>query len=337
MILPKICFGTYGIGEDLTDYNMYLKYKNALECALLEGIRFFDTAENYAEGHAEELLGVVVKSMRQDVIIATKIAPEHTISRWAIESSIARSLKRLDTDYIDIYQIHWPHPMHDTNVIISTLRDAIKAGKIRKVGLCNHSLSQQAVYGQYLGNDLISIQDEFNLVDNTSASQMLPGKYLLAYSTLKHTKVSSKVYKFVNALMKKYKLTDHQIILSWVASFNKCIPVFTSLDVDHIKENLAIFNASTPRLEDDDITTLSALSKTHDVWLDTSLMTRFDVDQTYCPSPVDLEISIRNAERLKPIKVSRNLEGTYTVVEGKVRFLAYKNTSGMVPAIILGE
>jgi len=322
MRLPEVCFGTFGI-----------KSKEILDCALQNDIRFFDTAENYE--YAEIFLGEAVKDIRNSVIIATKISPEHTVSRYAIEEAINGSLTRLGTDYIDIYQVHWSHPMHDDAVIISTLRDAVQAGKIRKIGLCNHSLTQNMKYSKYLGDDFISTQDEFNLIDNTSLSQALPYKQFLAYSILKHKAMSLRVHSCIRKLSKDYGLTYSQVQLSWVASQHNCIPIFTSSNPDHIKENLATFSASTCNIHADDLLALSDIARTRVEWLDTSLITPFADTQTYCPTPDELATAISNAVRMKPIKVIRDGK-KFNVVEGKARFLAYAHF-GQVPAIILGE
>lgn len=326
MILPKVCFGTFGIE----------KSPSILVNVLEEGIRFFDTAENYDDGQVERFLGIAVKNIRDNVIIATKISPENLLTKESIAESIEGSLKRLGTDYIDIYQIHWPHPMSNIEVIVESFQNALKAGKIRSIGVCNHSLSQSMCLDKYLGDDFISIQNEFNLIDNISRGQIIEHKYFLAYSILKHKVISSNIHNFVRSLRKKYGFTYSQVILSWIASFNKCVPIFTSLNKEHIKENLSIFNASTSKLEDSDITTLNLISATKEQWLDTSLIRPLISNQTFCPSPEELVVSISKGERLKPIKVLKNDDNTYTVVEGKVRYLAYKK-SGIVPAIILGE
>src|ERR1700757_550949 len=113
--------------------------KHALEC----GINFFDTANMYSHGSSEEILGRALRdfAQRDDVVIATKLRhPVRSgpngggLSRKAIMTEVDRSLRRLGTDYIDLYQIHrWDHdtPIEET---LCALHDVVKAGKARYIG-----------------------------------------------------------------------------------------------------------------------------------------------------------------------------------------------------------
>ena len=116
MKISEIGFGTWGIGGNSygpVDDNVA---KMALEKALERGINFFDTSDIYGDGHSEELLGNVFSSRRKDVIIASKggtlphkgfYMPQNFSSEH-LELALDKSLVRLRTDYIDLYQTHWP-------------------------------------------------------------------------------------------------------------------------------------------------------------------------------------------------------------------------------------
>lgn len=100
------------------------------------GINFFDTAEMYGDGYSEELLGRALADCRDEVVIGSKAIPEH-LEPAKLRKACERSLRRLNTDYIDLYQLHWPNtdvPIEDS---LQTLEDLKKEGKIRVAGVSN--------------------------------------------------------------------------------------------------------------------------------------------------------------------------------------------------------
>ena len=108
--LPRIGLGTMGYGGyfEKDDLNI-ANYRTLLELAYDHGARIIDTAEVYAEGRAEEIIGSLNKSVKDQLFIMSKFSPENSEPKL-IEKSIHRSLKRLNRDYVDVYQPHWPNP-----------------------------------------------------------------------------------------------------------------------------------------------------------------------------------------------------------------------------------
>ena len=110
---------------------------STVHAALDNGINFFDTAEGYNDDyHSESILGEALVNRRNRSVIATKISPPNLLPQ-KIEEACNNSLKRLSTDYIDLYQIHWPN--HDLNMedSINELNKLVDKGKIRSLGVCN--------------------------------------------------------------------------------------------------------------------------------------------------------------------------------------------------------
>ena len=110
---------------------------STVHAALDNGINFFDTAEGYNDDyHSESILGEALLNRRNRSVIATKISPPNLLPQ-KIEEACNNSLKRLSTDYIDLYQIHWPN--HDINMedSINELNKLVDKGKIRSLGVCN--------------------------------------------------------------------------------------------------------------------------------------------------------------------------------------------------------
>ena len=116
----------------------------AMRAALDSGINFFDTAEGYGDGHGEEVMGEAMQSVRDQVLFATKVSGHKAKD---VVAACDKSLKRLRTDHIDLYQIHWPSgswggdivPVEDTMSAMVKLQEA---GKIRAIGISNFSSAQ---------------------------------------------------------------------------------------------------------------------------------------------------------------------------------------------------
>ena len=128
----------------------------AIEAALEAGINFFDTAEVYGNGYSEQLLGKALGLRRREAVIASKAAPEH-LARGELASACAASLKRLRTDYIDLYQVHWPSPSVPYEETIGELEKLRKSGKIRVAGVSNFGpidLRDYLAKGGCAGNQL---------------------------------------------------------------------------------------------------------------------------------------------------------------------------------------
>ena len=108
----------------------------AIKTAREVGITFFDTAEAYGDGYSEELLGRVLSDEREEVVIASKVSASH-LREEDVKEACEASLDRLQTDYIDLYQIHWPNwdiPLQET---CSALEELQEEGKIRAIGVSN--------------------------------------------------------------------------------------------------------------------------------------------------------------------------------------------------------
>lgn len=147
---PRIALGTWALGggndwgsADASDA------ARAVQAALDAGVNMIDTAPVYGSGRAEELTGRAVKGRRESVLIATKCGvcvkggrPDHDLRPESIYAECDASLKRLETDYIDLYQIHWPDPKTPLADSLGALTRLKERGKIRAVGVCNFSAGQ---------------------------------------------------------------------------------------------------------------------------------------------------------------------------------------------------
>ncbi|MGC8631160.1 MAG: aldo/keto reductase [Thermoprotei archaeon] len=190
--VSKICLGTMSFGDpSLESYGTggWIAGKEGAVKVLARawdlGINFYDTANVYSAGRAEEILGDFLQGRREDAVVATKVyfpvgkGPNDSgLSRKHIMRQIELSLKRLGTDYVDLYQIHrWDYeaPVDET---LSTLTDLVDAGKVRYVG-ASAMRAHQFVSAYYTSElkgyeKFISMQDLYNLLYREGEREMIP-------------------------------------------------------------------------------------------------------------------------------------------------------------------
>jgi aryl-alcohol dehydrogenase-like predicted oxidoreductase len=185
--VSAIGFGCWAIGgewDNVNDEESILSIKEAL----VAGINFFDVAPIYGKGHAEVILGKALKGeKREDIIIATKCgllwdennlskAPEINLTKASILREVQASLKRLGTDYIDLYQLHWPDPNTPIKETASALLELKKNGVIRHIGVSNFSLEMTEELQQYI--EVATFQGLYNLLEqNPSEYHHIPLSY----------------------------------------------------------------------------------------------------------------------------------------------------------------
>jgi aryl-alcohol dehydrogenase-like predicted oxidoreductase len=127
-----------------------------IRAALDAGVNFFDTAEAYGDGVSESVLGRALAGRRHEVVIATKASPSH-LSSAEIARACEGSLRRLNTDYIDLYQLHWPNPEIPISETMEALDKLKRQGKVRAIGVSNfgvRDLSDVLANGECQGNQL---------------------------------------------------------------------------------------------------------------------------------------------------------------------------------------
>lgn len=189
--VSKICLGCMTYGDpDRGNHAWSLpeeESRTLLKQAIDLGINFLDTANTYSNGSSEEIVGRAIKdfSKREDIVLATKVfnrmrpGPNGAgLSRKAIFDEIDNSLRRLGTDYVDLYQIHrWDYatPIEET---LEALHDVVKAGKARYIGASSMYSWQfaKALYISRLNGwtEFVSMQDHLNLLYREEEREMLP-------------------------------------------------------------------------------------------------------------------------------------------------------------------
>jgi aryl-alcohol dehydrogenase-like predicted oxidoreductase len=190
----RIALGTWAIGGRMWGGSDERDAIGTLHAALDCGINLIDTAPAYGFGRSEEIVGKALAGRRDRALIATKAGLEWHDGKVVRNSTPARlrrelddSLRRLRTDYIDIYQIHWPDPLVPVEETASVMADFLKEGRIRAIGVSNYSPQQMAAFARIA--PLHTVQSPYNLFEQAIEADVLPyakqqGITLLGYGAL---------------------------------------------------------------------------------------------------------------------------------------------------------
>lgn len=164
--ISPIVMGTWQTGKAMwTDIDDNESQK-AIRAAFDAGVTTFDTAEVYGNGHSERILGKALEGVRQETVIATKVFSNHLKYNQVI-GVCERALKNLKTDYIDLFQIHWPpgsfgHVAVPMKEIFKALNELKSQGKIRAIGVSNFNREQLEEAAQY--GEIVSLQPPYSLL-----------------------------------------------------------------------------------------------------------------------------------------------------------------------------
>lgn len=233
LVVSRVCLGTMGFGTPGKLFPWTIGYEEAevivKEC-LDQGINFFDTANIYSDGESEEFLGRALKqsAQRDEVVIATKCGinmspnpgPNRVgLSRKHIFDEVEKSLKRLDTDYIDLYIVHHPDMNTPVEETMQALDDLVKMGKIRYIGASNMRAWQFAKYQHAAEKNgwtkFISLQNPHNIFEREDEREVFPmledmGVSLTAYKVLSGGRLS-RDDKEVTARSQSQQLSDKEV------------------------------------------------------------------------------------------------------------------------------
>jgi len=189
--VSRIGLGTWSIGGFMWGGTDEQEALETIRTALDHGISLIDTAPVYGLGRAEELVGRALAKYgkREEVIIATKVGLEwrgdqvfRNSTRARIMREIDDSLGRLQTDYVDIYQVHWPDPLVPIDETAEAMHELYKQGKIRAIGVSNYSLEQMNLFQQ--AAPLHTAQPPYNLFERDVERDVLPYCRTQGISTL---------------------------------------------------------------------------------------------------------------------------------------------------------
>ncbi|MCJ0974165.1 aldo/keto reductase [Pseudomonas sp. PS1] len=192
--VSRIGLGTWAIGGWMWGGADDERSVTTIRTALERGINLIDTAPVYGFGHSEEVVGKALEGVRDQAVIATKVAldwneggPRRNSTPARIRQEIEDSLRRLRTDRIDLYQVHWPDPLVPIEETAAELEKLRQEGKILAIGVSNFSIEQMDAFRS--AAPLASVQPPYNLFERAIETDVLPyargkGLVVLGYGAL---------------------------------------------------------------------------------------------------------------------------------------------------------
>ena len=259
--IPKIGFGTWKIGgESSPNPKVDSISLAALSSALEVGYTHIDTAEMYAGGHSEELIGQAIRASkikRESLFITSKVMPSHLGYDQVLKSCEA-SLRRLQMDYVDLYLIHWPQIGMKLEETFRALNQLVREGKVKHLGVSNFNLkllkqSQTLSETPILTNQVPYSLSDRSYVKNDVLDYCQQNNILLtAYSPINQGHFP--INKTLEAIAKAHSATPHQIAIAWLTMQPRVITIPMSFNAIHIKEN---WDAAEIVLSDDEMKQLN--------------------------------------------------------------------------------
>ncbi|MFN6539019.1 MAG: aldo/keto reductase [Nostoc sp. EkiNYC01] len=301
-VVTPLCIGTWAWGDKLfwnygNDYGPE-QLKEAFTAALQAGVNFFDTAEVYGMGLSEKFLGQFMQQTQQPVQIATKFGPlPWRFTGQSVSDALTQSLKRLQVEKIDLYQVHWPFAFFlSQKTLMNALADEVKRGRIAAVGVSNYSAEQMRDAHQILadrGVPLAVNQVRYSLLSRQIESKGIVatarelGVTLLAYSPLAQGLLTGKytidsaetptgarkidprfnkeglqkiapVISLLRSFGEKYDRTPAQVALNWLISQGNVIPIAGVKTAEHVRQNAGALGW---KLNEDEIQELEKVSR----------------------------------------------------------------------------
>jgi aryl-alcohol dehydrogenase-like predicted oxidoreductase len=318
---------------------------HGIEC----GLSFLDTAEAYHDGASEIAVGRAIQGRRDKVFLATKVSPHHLTAAEVIRAA-ERSLERLGTNHIDLYQIHWSNPQVPIEETLTAIQQLIDSGKVRAVGVCNFSNKEIRAALSVRGVDpIVSVQSEYNLFDRSVERSLWPtwltepNRTFIAYSPLEQGSLagSEEARGALQKIADRHGATPAQVALAWIISHPGVSAIPRSTSKNHIEENARALEVQLSRLDIDEINanfSPTPLTVPVDrIRVVTDGLDNRAVYQTkeqalrnelkMTPSPAELASDISGGEFLKPVRVRPTTDTSgrydYDLIEGRLRYWAW--------------
>jgi len=253
--------GTWKFGESSDAKRREIE---ALRTGIEHGLVLIDTAEGYAQGESERVVGEAVAGRRDDVFITTKVSPRNG-TRDGVPHSLKNSLRRLGTDYVDLYLLHWPSKDHPLAETMEALVGCLERGEARHIGVSNFPTSLWDEAMQLTGGRLLANQVEYGLAQRNPELTLVPYAQahdvaLMSYSPIRHLlgeSAPAESRAVLHRIAVRHDATPAAIALAWVLR-PEVAPMVTipkAADKQHVLENLRALDC---RLDANDLAELDA-------------------------------------------------------------------------------
>ena len=250
--VPVLGQGTWGMGEQARHA---VDEALALRLGLDLGMTLIDTAEMYGDGGAEEVVADAIAGRRNEVFLVDKVLPENASRRKTVEAC-ERSLRRLGTDRIDLYLLHWRGgvPLSET---LAAFTELLEAGKIRAWGVSNLDTDDMdELAGLPGGGDCATNQVLYNLTRRGIEFDLLPwcrkrGIPIMAYSPIEQGRMLG--HNILKTVAARHDATPAQVALAWLLRQPDVLVIPKAANPAHVRENRAALDL---RLTEDDLADL---------------------------------------------------------------------------------
>ncbi|HSS93007.1 MAG TPA: aldo/keto reductase [Candidatus Dormibacteraeota bacterium] len=288
--MSAVGLGTWQFGSTEWGYGAEYAQGEATKIvhrALDLGITLIDTAEIYAFGRSERIVGEAIKGRRDSVFLATKLFPIGLPVQVA--SKTRASARRLGVDHIDLYQLHWPSPMFPPGATMPRMRKLVEKGLVSHVGVSNHSLAQWQAAEKSFGGPVLSNQVQFSLLNRGPELDLVPwatenARIVIAYSPLAQGLLSGKyldaaprnfrrlrpafsaasrarlgpLIQALHEIGSRHGATPSQVALAWLIRKPNVVVIPGASSVSQVEQNAA---AADVDLSDDEDARLATLAR----------------------------------------------------------------------------
>jgi diketogulonate reductase-like aldo/keto reductase len=245
--MPMLGIGTWRMSGDYLPGPSSKDEENvqALKRAVDRGITHIDTAEMYASGHEEELVGEAIKGYaREKLFITSKVWPDH-LDYDGVISACKASLERLQTSYLDLYLIHWQNPNFPIKETMRAFDDLKKEGLIKNIGVSNFSAEEFEEAQASTKERIVCNQIHYSLISREPVNQGAleyareNDVLITAYRPLEKGALTEKGKNpLIDELCEKYNKTPAQIAINWLITLPNVVTIAKMVDEKHLKENL---------------------------------------------------------------------------------------------------
>jgi len=258
--VPAVGIGTWEIGGGISpDESKDDEGVQAIQKGIELGMTLIDTAEKYADGHAEELVGEAIRSFSRDsLFIISKVWPDHLQYDEVIKAA-GRSLERLGIDCLDLYLVHHLNPDVPLKETMSAMEWLIERRMVKFLGVSNFNVAQMEEAGSCLKNNRIIVnQLPYSLLDRDIEKGALPycvenNITVIAYWPLSRGKLVND--EFLSKIGEKYGKTSAQVAINWLITHENVIAIPKAVNPKHLEQNA---EAANWRLSEEDVELISS-------------------------------------------------------------------------------
>jgi len=362
--IPRLGIGTIGAGSSETATENSIKERlDSFALALDSGANFFDVGEDYEGGFTEEILGRFAKGQRHKLILATKFTPQHAGYEDLLRAAEG-SLRRLQTEYIDIYQMHWPNPSIPLDETIAALERLLREGKVRSIGLSNCSIQfAKSVNSLLVGARVATNQVKFNALNRPTVAE--PDYFLesvrerlitIAYGVFGQGKIQFGVEarSLMSSLCRKYLVSEAQLLIAWTLTFPRTVAMIRSTNQEHIRKNIAAAGLVLDSADAESMTSCFRIivretpvarilisnsdpDVCHKIYM--SMDEALRNEHELCPDVKTIASEIMAGESFRPVELIPDGQN-YQLVQGRMRYWAWCYLYGvdaMIPAVIIAN